>query len=116
MDEMVLISTRQLKALLEEVVRKALQEKDPGEMQDQLLTIKEASAYLNLSTSTVYRYTSQRFIPHHKPGKQLYFIKAELDQWLVSHKKLTASEIEEGTVIFKNNGTLKNNHTISKKR
>jgi excisionase family DNA binding protein len=102
MDEMVLISTRQLKTLIEEVVRKAIQEKYPCEKQDQLLTIKEASAYLNLSTSTLYRYTSQRFIPHHKPGKQLYFLKAELEKWLADHKKLTATEIENAADIFKN--------------
>jgi excisionase family DNA binding protein len=110
MDEMILISTDRLKTLLEEVVRKVFQDKNPEPTENQLLSIKEASAYLNISISTLYRYTSQRFIPHHKPGKQLYFIKAELEQWLGDHKKLTVSEIEDGRVIFKNNGTLKKNY------
>ena len=101
MDEMILINSAKLQNLLEEAIRKVLKETEPASNDCPPMTIREASQYLNLSVSTLYRYTSQRLIPHHKPGKQLYFLRDELDQWLAEHKKLTANEIEAGDVIFK---------------
>src|SRR5690606_41846819 len=39
-----------------------------------LMTITEASKFLNLSKSAIYSKTSKRLIPFVKRGKQLYFI------------------------------------------
>jgi excisionase family DNA binding protein len=109
MDEMILINTVKLQTLLEESIRKVLKEKEPISNEHPPMNITEASRYLKTSVSTLYRYTSQRFIPHHKPGKQLYFFRDELDQWLAEHKKLTVNEIEAGDVIFKNKKSGKTN-------
>jgi len=47
------------------------------------LNLVEASQYLSISQSHLYKLTSQRKIPSHKPnGKYLYFYKDELDAWV----------------------------------
>ncbi|WP_121356172.1 helix-turn-helix domain-containing protein [Flavisolibacter nicotianae] len=95
MDPLIIIPREQLRLLLEEAVRAVLNEQAcrPATAKAGPLTIKEAAAYLNTSVATLYRYTSQRLIPHHKPGKVLYFIQDELDNWLKDHRKLTQAEI-----------------------
>jgi excisionase family DNA binding protein len=48
-----------------------------------VLSFDEASKFLNLSKSYLYKLTSGNLIPHYKPqGKMLYFEKAELEAWL----------------------------------
>ncbi len=47
------------------------------------LNLVEAAKYLSISQSHLYKLTSQRKIPNHKPnGKYLYFYKDELDEWV----------------------------------
>ena len=51
--------------------------------QTDLLNLNQAAQYLSISHSQLYKYTSQRKIPFHKPaGKYLYFYKHELDGWI----------------------------------
>jgi len=96
MDPMILITPQQLQLIVEKAVRAVLDERKQAEQASVAgpISIEQAGAYLNLSVSTLYRYTSQRLIPHHKPGKNLYFYKEELDGWLLENKKLTRTEIE----------------------
>jgi len=48
-----------------------------------ILSFDEASKFLNLSKSYLYKLTSSGQIPHYKPqGKMLYFEKLELENWL----------------------------------
>jgi|GEM_PF-2311324 len=55
----------------------------------ELLNLNQAAQYLSISHSQLYKYTSQRKIPFHKPaGKYLYFFKHELDEWIVNNSKL----------------------------
>ena len=63
-----------------------------------LMTITEASKFLNLSKSAIYSKTSKRLIPFVKRGKQLYFIKADLLDWLNKGKNDT-QENSIGTSI-----------------
>lgn len=58
-------------------------------MNKDLLTIKQASDYLKLSTENLYRMTSKKIIPHFKPSKNLLFDKNELDAWLEGHAQET---------------------------
>ena len=51
-------------------------------MQKELLTIKQASDYLKLTTENLYRMTSEKRIPHFKPSKNLVFDRYQLDEWL----------------------------------
>ncbi len=57
--------------------------------QSDLLNLNQAAQYLSISNSQLYKYTSQRKIPFHKPaGKYLYFFKHELDLWIINNSKL----------------------------
>lgn len=48
-----------------------------------VLSFEEASRFLNLSKSYLYKLTSGNLIPHYKPqGKMLYFEREELEAWL----------------------------------
>lgn len=59
------------------------------------LNMEEASTYLNLSVSHLYKLTSGDKIPFYKPnGKCLYFNREELDEWLLRNRNATKDEIE----------------------
>ena len=50
---------------------------------DTPINFVQAAQYLSISHSHLYKLTSQRKIPFHKPsGKYLYFFKRELDEWI----------------------------------
>lgn len=50
----------------------------------EILTLTEAAIYLDVSTSYLYKLTSQRKITHYKPGSKLiFFKKKELDDWII---------------------------------
>lgn len=50
-----------------------------------LLNIQQVAVYLGLSVHTVYKFVSQRKIPHIKIGKLLKFDRYEIDRWIVTH-------------------------------
>lgn len=57
---------------------------------------------------TVYAWVGQRLIPNHKHGKKLMFLKSEIDAWLKTGKRKTASEIEaEAQQYVTDNGRAK---------
>ena len=61
-----------------------------------VLSFDEASKFLNLSTSYLYKLTSACLIPHYKPqGKMLYFDKSELEEWLRQNPVKTQAQISE---------------------
>ena len=65
-------------------------------MNKNVLSFEEASKFLNLSKSYLYKLTSGNLIPHYKPqGKMLYFEKAELEAWLRQNPVKTAGQINQ---------------------
>ncbi len=76
--------------------------------QTDLLNLNQAAQYLSISHSQLYKYTSQKKIPFHKPaGKYLYFFKGELDLWIINNSKLEIQnekleEVEGGKQIPEN--------------
>lgn len=59
------------------------------------LDINEAAAYLHQSKSHVYQLTSRGLIAHFKPnGKKLYFLKSDLDAYLLRNRRSTVEEID----------------------
>ncbi|MDT3697428.1 MAG: helix-turn-helix domain-containing protein [Ignavibacterium sp.] len=55
---------------------------------DQPLNFVQAAQYLGFSHSYLYKLTSRKIIPCHRPtGKMLFFSKVELDEWIFSSKK-----------------------------
>ena len=64
--------------------------------QKNVLNFSEVKLYTNLSESYLYELTSSGSIPCYKPnGKQLYFKKQEIEDWLLSNRKATNIEIDE---------------------
>ena len=61
-----------------------------------ILSFDEASEFLNLSKSYLYKLTSSGQIPHYKPqGKMLYFEKSELEDWLRQNPIKTNQQIKQ---------------------
>jgi excisionase family DNA binding protein len=67
----------------------------------EVLNLKEAARYLNVSCSHLYKLTYSKQIPHYKPrGKQVYFEKRELDKWLLQNRQTTKAEIEQAAIDY----------------
>ena len=67
-----------------------------------VLSFDEASKFLNLSKSYLYKLTSGNLIPHYKPqGKMLYFEKADLEAWLRQNPIKTQMQIEQEAQRYK---------------
>ena len=72
-------------------IRASLCEQSPRPM-----NFSEAAVYLSLSRSRLYYLTSQGLIPHYKPtGKKIYFLKSDLDKFLLSRRIASREEIAE---------------------
>lgn len=55
---------------------------------DKPLSHIKAAEYLGYSKSYLYKLTSKKIIPHHKPtGKIILFLKSELDHWIINSNK-----------------------------
>ena len=69
-----------------------------------LITAKEASQYLSLSTDTIYRMAASKKLPYLKIGDRVLFDVKSLDQWVEKHlirekewkRQELKPEIEEG--------------------
>lgn len=58
------------------------------------LTTKEASEYLGISLSSLYKLTSGCKIPHYSPGgKILYFLQSDLDKYMLQNRRSSVYEI-----------------------
>ena len=65
------------------------------------INLDEASEYTDLAKSTLYKFTHTGKIPFSKPnGKKLYFLKSELNQWMMQNRKKTVSEIEQQAINY----------------
>ena len=59
----------------------------------EVLTSQEASRYMGISLSHLYKLTMRQEIPHYKPmGKMCYFNRRELEGWLRLNRIGTAAE------------------------
>ena len=62
----------------------------------EVLTSDEASRYMGISKSYLYKLTMKQQIPHYKPmGKMVYFNRQELETWLQSNRVATDAELSQ---------------------
>ena len=67
----------------------------------EVLNLKEAARYLNVSCSHLYKLTYSKQIPHYKPrGKQVFFERKELDKWQLQNRQTTKAEIEQAAIDY----------------
>lgn len=60
----------------------------------EVLTFEEAAIFTGLSKSYLYKLTSGQKIPHYKPaGKMCYFLREELQTWLLQNRISTQDEL-----------------------
>jgi excisionase family DNA binding protein len=66
------------------------------------LTMDDAAAYTGLSKSYLYRLVCKKQIPYYKSkgGKQTYFDKTELCNWLLNHRVPTAEETQQAAIAY----------------
>lgn len=70
-------------------------------IEDVILNTEEACAFLNISKSTIYKLTSSNNIPFYKPnGKNMYFRKIELSEYLLHKKQLSVNEVEAEAINY----------------
>jgi len=97
MQDIVLISIPEttIKNIVADAVKKALSEYDAqktSNTQSTILDFPDGCKYIGKSESTVYKLTSKKLIPHFKQGRKIYFLKAELDNWLLSNRVPTVQD------------------------
>ena len=97
MEKLILTTEKELDSLIKKSIRKEMDAKGSNEKPiSKILTLEEASQYLSLAKQTIYGFTSKRLIPFIKKGKKLYFVKDDLEAWLMTGKKITKPQIEKG--------------------
>ena len=97
MKDIVLISIPEttIKDIVTDAVKKALSEHEAQKESSDPKTVfgfSEGCKYINRSESTVYKLTSKKQIPHFKQGRKIYFLKSELDEWLLSNRVPTVQD------------------------
>lgn len=66
------------------------------EVEEKPLTFEEAKAFLQVSSSTLYKLTHKKQIPHMKPGGgKLYFDKKDLIKWMTRNLVKSQGQIDE---------------------
>lgn len=62
--------------------------------QKSIMTVDDLSAYLDLQPSYIRKMTHNKKIPYYKPNeKKLYFLREEIDEWVLSSRVATAEEL-----------------------
>ncbi len=79
----------ELKEIKELLIKQTIQQKE-------ILTVEEASEFLGLSTSRLYKMTSNKEIPHYKPGgKKIYLNRQELEQWILNSRVASTYDLDD---------------------
>jgi excisionase family DNA binding protein len=61
-----------------------------------VLTLDDVAVLTGLSKSHLYKLTCYKKIPHYKPnGKQIYFDRKEIEDWMKRNKVVSNDEIKE---------------------
>ncbi len=66
-----------------------------------ILDTVEASEFLGISPSCIYKLTSNSELPYYKPnGKKIYFKRTELEEWMLQNRCMSMDEIQENAENF----------------
>ena len=84
-----------------ERIESTLRDKPIVPAEDRVMTADKAHLYIGVSTSCLYKMTSEKMIPHYKPtGRRLYFKKEDLDHWMLQNRVKTDEEIEAEAAMY----------------
>jgi len=85
---------------LTELEKLVLELKSPPSGDRQIFDIDGAAWYTYQSKSTVYKQCAAGEIPHYKPNGRIYFKRSELDEWMLTNKQNTRTQISQRTDNF----------------
>ena len=62
----------------------------------EVLTVEEASRFMDIARSSLYKMTSDRSIPFYRPnGKMIYFEKADILEWIRKNRVMSVMYDED---------------------
>lgn len=62
----------------------------------EILNVEDLINYTGYKRSYIYKLVHNNILPYSKPnGKTLFFVKAEIDSWLLQNKSKSISQIED---------------------
>ena len=66
-----------------------------------MFSLEEASLFLNMSRSFIYKLTYRHKIPFYRPGgKQIYFDRGEVEAWMKQNRVNTRQEAEQQAAMY----------------
>jgi excisionase family DNA binding protein len=72
----------------------------PSETITDLITVQDAAKFLSISVSTLYGWVFQRRIPFVKVGRALRFVRADLEDFVASHRIAARTELRANGTRF----------------
>lgn len=88
------ITPEELQLMINSAVQSALSNLElVNKDEEQVMTIKEASSFLNLTVPTIYSKVAKRELPVNKQRGRLYFLKSELMEYIKKGRRATNDEI-----------------------
>ncbi len=77
-----------LKQSIEEMIS------DNAGVKNQVMNFKEFCNYVGCSRSHAYKLTSNRLVPFSRKNGKLWFLRSEIDEWLMSNPVKTKTQID----------------------
>ena len=88
--EIILQKLENIEKVLEELKNK--QTENSSDKLD-ILSTSDVADYIKLTVSSVYGLVHHNKIPHCKKGKKLYFIKSDIDKWILEGSDKTTPDL-----------------------
>ena len=92
--EILLKKIDRIENLIQELSVITVREVTQPAIERKWMNVQQVAAYLSISTSYIYKRTSTMEIPLYKRGIILFFLKEDIDNWLVGFRQKTRHEIE----------------------
>lgn len=64
----------------------------PSNSMQEILWMDDAAQLLNLAKPTIYGLLSKGKLPHYKRGRKVYFLRSELEAWMMKGKQTTLAD------------------------
>ena len=93
-----------LSAKLDAINRKLSASMGNNRDENERMDVTEAQKYIpgHPAVQTIYGWTSNNMIPYHKVGKRIYFLKSELDTWLMKEQHKSKDDLREEAEEYAN--------------
>lgn len=82
-----MLQSEQLETLIKKINNLEKKIDEQKVLNKKFLDLKEACCYLNISDSLLYKLVHRKEIRYQKPNRKLYFLREELDNWVLSNNQ-----------------------------